>query len=175
METVAKFLAESVIASTAKTSERNLRQLETQDGFGLTLLHVIASTNLPLSTRLAGALFFKNFIKRKWVDENGNHLLPANNVELIKKEIVPLMISLPNNLQVQIGEAISSIADSDFPDRWPTLLSDLASRLSNDDMVTNKGVLTVAHSIFKRWRPLFRSDELFWRLNWFLTCLLLHF
>lgn len=85
------------------------------------------------------------------------------------------MISLPNNLQVQIGEAISSIADSDFPDRWPTLLSDLASRLSNDDMVTNKGVLTVAHSIFKRWRPLFRSDELFWRLNWFLTCLLLHF
>ena len=28
-------------------------------------------------------------------------------------------------------------------------------------MVTNKGVLTVAHSIFKRWRPLFRSDELF--------------
>lgn len=161
LETVAKFLAESVVASTAKASERNLKQLETQDGFGLTLLHVIASTNLPLSTRLAGALFFKNFIRRKWVDENGNHLLPANNVELIKKEIVPLMISLPNNLQVQIGEAISSIADSDFPDRWPTLLSDLASRLSNDDMVTNKGVLTVAHSIFRRWRPLFRSDELF--------------
>ncbi|CAI6499153.1 BFH_HP2_G0017630.mRNA.1.CDS.1 [Saccharomyces cerevisiae] len=43
LETVAKFLAESVIASTAKTSERNLRQLETQDGFGLTLLLVIAS------------------------------------------------------------------------------------------------------------------------------------
>lgn len=161
IETVARLLSESVVASTAKTSERSLKELENIDGFGLTLLHVVASSNLPISTRLAGALFFKNFIRRKWVDESGNHLLPPAQVELIKKEIVPLMISLPNNLQVQVGEAISLIADSDFPKKWPNLLEDLASKLSPDDMVLNEGVLTVAHSIFKRWRPLFRSDELF--------------
>ncbi|KAK5779823.1 importin-alpha export receptor PWA37_001820 [Arxiozyma heterogenica] len=161
IETVARLLSESVIASTAKTSERSLKELENQNGFGLTLLHVVASSNLAISTRLAGALFFKNFIRRKWVDENGNHLLSNDQVELIKKEIIPLMISLPNNLQVQIGEAISLIADSDFPQRWPDLLQDLSGKLSPDDMVLNKGVLTVAHSIFKRWRPLFRSDELF--------------
>lgn len=161
LETVSRYLADSVVASTAKSSERALRGLEDQDGFGLTLLHVVASANLPVPTRLAGALFFKNFIKRKWVDEDGNHLLPAGNVKLIKEEILPLMITLPNNLQVQIGEAISVIANSDFPNNWPTLLEDLASRLTTVDMVTNKGVLVVAHSIFKRWRPLFRSDELF--------------
>lgn len=161
LETVAKLLADSVVASTSKDAEKSLKSLEDQDGFGLTLLHVVASSNLPLPTRLAGALFFKNFIRRKWIDEDGNHLLAPSNVELIKKEIVPLMISLPNNLQIQIGEAISVIADSDFPHAWPSLLQDLASRLSTDDMITNKGVLTVAHSIFKRWRPLFRSDELF--------------
>lgn len=161
IETIARYLAESVVASTSKNAEKSLKSLENQDGFGLTLLHVVASSNLPNPTRLAGALFFKNFIRRKWIDEDGNHLLSPSNVELIKKEIVPLMITLPNNLQIQIGEAISEIADSDFPHRWPTLLGDLASRLSPDDMVTNKGVLIVAHSIFKRWRPLFRSDELF--------------
>ncbi|KAL3232393.1 Importin alpha re-exporter [Nakaseomyces bracarensis] len=161
LETVAQYLADSVVAATSKSAEKNLKQLETQDGFGLTLLHIVASSNLPIATRLAGALFFKNFIRRKWIDENGNHLLSANNVELIKSEIVPLMISLPGNLQVQIGEAISVIADSDFPERWPTLLDDLVSKLSPTDMVTNKGVLSVAHSIFKRWRPLFRTDELF--------------
>lgn len=158
---IAKFLEQSVIASTAKSAERNLGSLETQPGFGLDLLHIVASTNLPLATRLAGALFFKNYVKRRWIDEDGNHLLPASDTELIKKEIVPLMISLPNNLQIQIGEAISAIADSDFPGNWPTLLNDLASRLTSDDMVTNRGVLIVSHSIFKRWRPLFRSDELF--------------
>lgn len=158
---IAKFLAESVVASTAKNAERNLGSLETQQGFGLNLLHIVASADLPLATRLAGALFFKNYMRRRWIDEDGNHLLPASDTELIKKEIVPLMISLPNNLQIQIGEAISVIADSDFPGNWPTLLNDLASRLTADDMVTNRGVLIVAHSIFKRWRPLFRSDELF--------------
>lgn len=168
IEAIAKLLSDSVIASTAKTSERSLKELETQTGFGITLLHVVASTNLPTSTRLAGALFFKNFIKRKWVDENGNYLIVSTDAELIKKEIVPLMISLPNNLQVQIGEAISVIADSDFPKNWPTLLDDLASRLSPNDMVLNKGVLTVAHSIFKRWRPLFRSDDLFLEIKFVL-------
>lgn len=161
LETISNLLAQSVVASTAKVAEQNLKSLENQEGFPLTLLHIVASTNLPISTRLAGALFFKNFIKRKWVDENGNHMISSNDVELLKKEIIPLMISLPNNLQLQIGEAISVIADSDFPHKWPTLLDDLISKLSAEDMVTNKGVLTVAHSIFKRWRPLFRSDELF--------------
>ena len=161
IEIIAKLLSESVIASTSKLAEKSLKEGETQDGFGLTLLHVVAAENLPMSTRLAGALFFKNFLKRKWVDENGNHLLPASNVELIKKEIIPLMITLPANLQIQIGESISIIADSDFPARWPGFLDDLVSRLSPDNMVLNKGVLIVAHSIFKRWRPLFRSDDLF--------------
>lgn len=161
LETVANYLALSVVASSAKSAELKLKELEGQEGFALTLLHTVASTNLPLSTRLAAALFFKNFIKRKWIDENGNYLISINDVELVKKEVVPLMIQLPGNLQVQIGEAISVIADSDFPQRWTTLLDDLISKLSPDDMVSNLGVLNVAHSIFKRWRPLFRSDELF--------------
>jgi len=32
------------------------------------------------------------------------------------------MISVPPNLQAQLGEAISLIADSDFWDRWDTLV-----------------------------------------------------
>ncbi|CDO91705.1 unnamed protein product [Kluyveromyces dobzhanskii CBS 2104] len=161
LENVANLLALSVVASSARTAEQTLKELEPQEGFAITLLHTVASTNLPLSTRLAGALFFKNFIKRRWIDENGNYMISANDVELVKKEVIPLMIQLPSNLQVQIGEAISVIAESDFPHRWSTLMDDLISKLSADDMVTDAGVLNVAHSICKRWRPLFRSDELF--------------
>ncbi|SCU95530.1 LADA_0G16094g1_1 [Lachancea dasiensis] len=168
LESIAQFLSQSVVASTAKTAEAHLKALETQNGFSITLMHVIASGNLPLATRLAGALFFKNFIKRKWVDENGTHLLPQADVEDVKREIVPLMIVLPGNLQVQIGEAIAVIANSDFPHKWPNLLDILIEKLSPDDMVTNRGVLTVAHSLFKRWRPLFRTDELFLEIQFVL-------
>lgn len=159
LESLSLLLEQSLNPQTSKQAEQQLRAQEDTQGFALTLLHVVASTNLNISTRLAGALFFKNFIKRKWVDEDGRYL--NSDVDLIKHEIIPLMITLPNNLQVQIGEAVSIIADSDFPERWPTLIDDLVAKLSEDDMVTNKGVLTVAHSIFKRWRPLFRSDALF--------------
>lgn len=33
--------------------------------------------------------------------------------------------------------------------------------MTPDNAKVNNGVLEVAHSIFRRWRPLFRSDELF--------------
>ena len=79
----------------------------------------------------------------------------------IKRELIGLMVSVPANLQAQLGEAISAIADSDFWQRWDTLVDDLISRLTPDNTVVNNGVLQVAHSIFKRWRPLFRSDDLF--------------
>ncbi|CAR24640.1 importin-alpha export receptor [Lachancea thermotolerans CBS 6340] len=161
LESIAQLLDQSLEASTAKSAEANLKAVENQPGFVLTLMHVVASRNLPAATRLAGSLFFKNFVKRKWIDENGAYLIPEDDVVAVKREIVPLMIALPGNLQVQIGEAISVIADSDFPHRWPDLLDELIARLSTDDFVTNRGVLTVAHSIFKRWRPLFRSDDLF--------------
>lgn len=161
MEAIAQLLQQSLAASTAKSAEQELRQYETQPGFPLEVLHVVASNQIDHNVRLAGSLFFKNLIRRKWTDEDGNYKLPINDVVTVKKEIIGLMIQLPYSLQVQLGEAVSIIADSDFPHRWPELLDDLVSQLSPEDMTRNKGVLTVAHSIFKRWRPLFRSDELF--------------
>lgn len=52
-----------------------------------------------------------------------------------------------------------------MPDSVLTRVQDLVSRLTPDDARTNNGVLQVAHSIFKRWRPLYRSDELFTEIN----------
>lgn len=75
------------------------------------------------------------------------------------------MIATPPSIQSQLGEAISLIADSDFWERWDTLFDDLVSRLSIEDPVTTEGVLQVAHSILKRWRPLFRSDALYTEIN----------
>ena len=43
------------------------------------------------------------------------------------------------------------------------------ARLTLDNAVVNNGVLQVAHSIFKRWRPLYRSDELYTEIIHVLT------
>jgi len=59
------------VASTSKlttslTAEAAIKQEETKPGFSLTLLQIVASDSYEPTTRLASALFFKNFIKRNW-------------------------------------------------------------------------------------------------------------
>jgi exportin-2 (importin alpha re-exporter) len=98
-------------------------------------------------------------------DEDGNHKLPRNEVSTIKSELIGLMVKVPSTLQAQLGDAISVIADSDFYQNWDTLVDDLVSRLTPDNAATNNGVLKVAHSVFKKWEPLYRSDELYTEIN----------
>ncbi|MBE3047215.1 hypothetical protein IMZ48_32770 [Candidatus Bathyarchaeota archaeon] len=43
------------------------------------------------------------------------------------------------------------------------------SRFSATDPKVNIGVLEVAHSIFVRWRPLFRTDDLYTEINHVIT------
>lgn len=40
----------------------------------------------------------------------------------IKNQIVQLMITVPEKLQLQISDALALIAASDFPEKWENLL-----------------------------------------------------
>ena len=144
-----------------RQAEAEIQQAEGNPGFSIALLNIVGSQQYPQTSRLAAALYFKNLVRRKWVNDEGTHGLPEEEVVQIKRDIVGLMISCPPNIQAQLGEAISEIANFDFHKQWDTLVDDLVSRLAPNDPVTTEGVLKVAHSIFKRWRPLMRSDELY--------------
>ena len=63
---------------THSTAEAALRTEEAKPGFSLALLQIVTADSYPLPTRQASALFFKNFVRRNWVDENGNHNLPQD-------------------------------------------------------------------------------------------------
>ncbi|KAF5006404.1 hypothetical protein FDECE_7220 [Fusarium decemcellulare] len=147
------------------TAETALKQEATKPQYSLSLLNIVNSETLAPKTRLAAALAFKNFIRTNYVDEEGNYKLPQDEVQVIKERLIGLMISSPANIQAQLGDAISVIADSDFWRRWDTLTQELVSRFSATDPKVNVGVLEVAHSIFVRWRPLFRTDELYMEIN----------
>lgn len=107
---------------TSGAAQEALEQQQPKKGFSLTLLQITASESYPLNTRLASALYFKNFIKRNWADEDGQYKLPEDEVNTIKQQIIGLMISVPGAIKIQIGEAISVIAESDFYERWDTLV-----------------------------------------------------
>lgn len=104
------------------SAEAALLEEQKKPGFSLLLLQITTTTTFPYNTRLASALCFKNFIKWNWTDEDGNYKLQSQEVVTIKRELISLMISVPPGIQSQLGEAISVIADSDFWERWDTLV-----------------------------------------------------
>ncbi|KAI9864617.1 MAG: importin-alpha export receptor [Trichoglossum hirsutum] len=169
LDPIAQLLQSTLDPRQNKQAEQQILQAERSPNFSLLLLQIVASDHYPYTTRLASALCFKNLIKRNWTDEDGNHKLPDVEVIAIKQELIGLMTSTPPGIQSQLGDAISVIADSDFWQRWESLVDDLVSRLTPDNATINNGVLQVAHSIFKRWRPLFRSDDLFTEVNFVLS------
>lgn len=160
-EQVAELLARTLDFRLAREAEAGLAQLETVAGFPLTLLQVVASSDVPLDTRLAGALFFKNLIKRRWTDADGAYLLAAADVAAIKANILELMVAAPAQPRKQLAESVAVIAASDFPDRWPDLVPLLVQKLDVAHPDANNTVLSVLHAIFERWRHLARSDALF--------------
>lgn len=105
-----------------RTAEIALLQEEKKPNFSLSLLQVVATQSSGSTARLAAALYFKNYIKRNWIDEDGNHKLPQNEVTAIRQELIGLMISVPANIQYQLGDAIGVIANSDFWEKWDTLV-----------------------------------------------------
>ncbi|KAB8416393.1 hypothetical protein FH972_024912 [Carpinus fangiana] len=162
---IADLLQASLNPAQQKQAEAAIRERETQPNFSLALLQIAATDSFPLTTRLSSSLYFKNLIRRKWTDVDGNHGFAPDEVSAIKREIVGLMTQVPSNIQAQLGDAVTVIAESDFWQRWDTLIDDLVSRLNPETPLVNNGVLQVAHAIFKRWRPLFRSDDLYTEIN----------
>lgn len=49
-------------------------------------------------------------------------LLSPEDRAQIKSIIVNLMIAVPTALQLQLSEAVTLIADNDFPDQWQSLI-----------------------------------------------------
>ncbi|KAI8620536.1 cse1l protein [Chytriomyces sp. MP71] len=152
----------SPVQEVRKAAEAALVSAEGTQGFSLALLNVVGAPAADMATRSSCAVYFKNFVKKHWKTEEGetDRIHPSDR-QAIKASIVDFMITSPHSVQLQLSEAVTIIAESDFPHNWPTLVPLLVSKLDASNYDINAGVLLTAHSIFKRWRHQFRSNKLF--------------
>ncbi|KAI8321716.1 importin-alpha re-exporter [Martensiomyces pterosporus] len=167
-DALAKSLQQSLSPNAAerKQAEQYLETIELAPHFVVPLLQLVNNQAADANTRFAAALYFKNFVKRRWPQsEDTEDVVSTEDRKAVKSEIVSLMITVPKQLQLQIGEAVSIIAENDFPEQWPELITDLVSRLSATDFHVNNGILQTAHTVFKGWRSEFRSDRLYTKIN----------
>lgn len=80
--------------------------------------------------------------------------------EAIKRMIVPMMLKSPVSIQKQFSDAIQIIGKYDFPKKWPQLIDEMIEKFQTGDFHIINGILKTAHSIFKRYRYEFKSQEL---------------
>ncbi|WWC86346.1 uncharacterized protein L201_001219 [Kwoniella dendrophila CBS 6074] len=159
-------------AHARRSAEDSLRQAESQQGFLLIVLELVKNNQVDMIVRQAGGVYFKNAVKRLWSGDEEVQIAPTDKTA-IKSQLVPIMIALGTSqtarLQSQIGEGLSHIATLDFPNEWEGLCDELINSLTPDNFVVNNGVLATAHSIFKRWRSQFRTNELYSEINFVLS------
>lgn len=81
----------------------------------------------------------------------------------IKSGIIGLICSVPPNIVPVLAQAVSTIADYEYPKQWDTLLPSLVESCKGN---SRGAALYVVHVLFKRWRNKFRSDGLFLEIKY---------
>ena len=153
----------SADADIRRQAEKFLESVEGNRGYSLMLLKIVQDgSSSPNSTvALAASIIFKNFIKKHWrIIEDETNKLCEEDRNTIKSTIINLMLHSPAQYQKQLSEAISIIGREDFPQKWENLLQEMIEKFHSNDFHIINGVLQTAHSLFKRYRHEFRSDEL---------------
>jgi len=158
-------------AQTRKTAEGHLTAAQKFPGHPLSVLQLMASANgnagaaVGLTVLQSAAVHFKNIVKKGWDAENEDGTdgitITDHDRNLIKSHLVELMCTAPPQIQAQCSEAISLIAAVDFPKKWDNLLPELIQKFNSPDPNIVNGVLATANSIFKRFRYINRSEELY--------------
>lgn len=143
--------------------------MESNQNFGPVLLVLCNKQELAMHLRVSAAIKFKNYIKRNWkVLEDTTDKISESDRQSVKASITEMMLTSPEQIQLQLSDAISIISREDFPNKWPDLLPTLVERLKTGDFNVTNGILRTAHSIFKRYRHEFKSHDLWVEIKYVL-------
>ncbi|XP_058804999.1 exportin-2 [Phymastichus coffea] len=155
-----------------RPAEKSLEAVELNKNYPLLLLHLVDKPEVDITIRIAGAIAFKNYVKRNWkIDDDTvvrTDKIHKEDRESIKKLIINLMLHSPDSIQKQLSDAVSVIGRYDFPDQWPELIDQMVEKFNTGDFHIINGVLHTAHSLFKRYRYEFKSQDLWTEIKYVL-------
>ncbi|AAZ12032.1 importin-alpha re-exporter protein, putative [Trypanosoma equiperdum] len=144
----------SVESADRERAEQEIREFQNrvdiQSGFVLLLLNV-ASSQSPAASFCS--IVFKNTVKNCWNEGTSEHCVAESDKAFVRNNITGIMFSAPLNVQRNLAEAISMIAETDFPSAWPDALQRIIHVLMNEkSVVLHSAALSTAHSILGRYR-----------------------
>lgn len=159
-----------------QAAEAFLRQKANTPGFSVQLLELAAADKVPAHVRQAAAVYMKNHTIEVYSQENWMHTPPQDR-DAVKQAIVNIILSVPLSVRRQLSEVLAIVAEHEYPQNWPALVPDLATKLAalcerafrdsaGDvtalvDWTALEGVLETLYFIFERYPERSRSDDLY--------------
>ncbi|XP_044745803.1 exportin-2 [Coccinella septempunctata] len=152
-----------------RPAEKFLEGVEINQNYAVLLLDLVHKNEIEMTIRIAGAIAFKNYVKRNWkCDEDQPDRIHESDRLAVKNLVVGLMLNSPEAIQKQLSEAISVIGSTDFPLKWPELITQMVENFATGDFNIINGILRTAHSLFKKYRYEFASNELWTEIKYVL-------
>ncbi|KAF8375434.1 xpo-2 [Pristionchus pacificus] len=150
-------------AATRKEAERQLARVQSHIGYGMALLELLSSPQVPAEIRVVAAVVLKNFVKTNW-GENPEVEVGDVEQDQLRTALLAAMFANTGNLQKQLSHAVFLMAKKDFPERWPELINGLASQMNtaNADLERLLAALNTMDQLLEKYRYESKSESL-WR------------
>lgn len=116
------------------SAEESLRQASGHPGFGVALAKVTINRELPLGLRQLAAVLLKQYVKQHWQEGQKNYIsptVPSAEKGVIRNFLLQSLDDPHGKICTAVGMAVASIAQYDWPDEWPELMSMLLKLISD--------------------------------------------
>jgi hypothetical protein len=116
-------------------AEQALDQFLKSSGALVTLLNFIGNTNNHRELRQATGIQIKNKMRAFWC-EDAEYTTTPQDKEVVKTQLVEiLLVELDNSIRGILAEAIRIVSETEFPDRWPTLIPTILQHIQSTDVL----------------------------------------
>ena len=146
--------------ATRETAEQALRSSELEPGHLVRLFKISVDTSLPVEPvlRHSAVVYMKNVIKQRWdppeppphrKHEAKNEPIAEADKAVVRENLVEALVVAEPKVRAQLGLCLRHIAFADYPEKWPTLLTAIGSKLTSTDQLQLHGGLLALRVLAK--------------------------
>ena len=114
------------------------------------------SDQIQMPVRQAGAIYLKNLVNQFWMErsvDKPTELMPYSLQDsdraTIKDNLIEAVIHSPDPIRAQLIVCVRTIAQQDFPEKWPTIIDKVHQFIQTNDINSWYGVLQAYYQLCK--------------------------
>jgi len=133
----------------------------------VSVLQISVAAGIDDFFKQAAALFAKNTVLLAWRDVEGKPKIPVQDKDIVRQNLIDCMVrSIPRVrygsqrcmiavlccllCSVQLAVMVKSIAEEDYPERWPQVLDQVMGYMGSADISAVYSALLALRGIFRK-------------------------